>query len=59
MPRPDWSPESGSLGQVTGPHNKPFLGDLCAEHRALVIPQISDLEILVAVLMGNMDAESY
>lgn len=31
-------------GRVTGPHRKPILGDLCPEHRAVVNPQLSDLE---------------
>lgn len=35
-----WAPS----GRVTGPHRKPILGDLCPEHRAVVNPQLSDLE---------------
>lgn len=43
-PGPDWSPESGSSGWVTGPHSKPVLGDLCPERETVVNPLLSDLE---------------
>lgn len=52
-PEPDWSPDSASLEWATGPHSKPILGDLCPEHGVVVDPQLSDLEILIAVLMWN------
>lgn len=52
-PGPVWSTESVSSGWVPGPHSELILGDLCPEHRAVVNPQLSDLEILIAVLMWN------